>query len=230
VRILRLIALLCVVAASSAFVACGSDSPATSPTPTPAPAPTPVPTPTPTPAPTTAALQGTVANSAGQPVNGARVAAIDGPNNGQAVLTNANGSYRFGSLTIANTNFSATASGYLEDRRGIFVDGTANLNFVLSPIPAPAPAPAPPPAPTITITSRIISGGGGSSVQEWGFSATSTVTFTSYDWDFGDGAKASAVGADEQHVYRAKGTYTVTVTGRRSSGDPVVGTLSIAVQ
>ena len=92
-RILRLIVLLCVVAVSSAFVACGSDSPATSPTPTPAP--TPVPTPTPTPAPTTAALQGTVANSAGQPVNGARVAAIDGPNNGQAVLTNVNGSYRF---------------------------------------------------------------------------------------------------------------------------------------
>jgi PKD repeat protein len=226
VRILRLIALLCVVAASSAFVACGSDSPATSPTPTPAPAPTPVPTPTPT----TAALQGTVANSAGQPVNGARVAAIDGPNNGQAVLTNANGSYRFDSLTIANTNFSATASGYLEDRRGIFVDGTANLNFVLSPVPAPAPAPAPPPAPTITITSRIISGGAGSSVQEWGFSATSTVAFTSYDWDFGDGAKASAAGADEQHVYRAKGSYTVTVTGRRSSGDPVVGTLNIVVQ
>ena len=227
-RILRLIALLWVVAASSAVVACGSDSPATSPTPTPAPAPTPVPTPTP--APTTAALQGTVANSAGQPVDGARVAAIDGPNNGQAVLTNANGSYRFSSLTIANTNFSATASGYLEDRRGIFVDGAANLNFVLSPVPAPAPAPAPPPAPTITITSRIISGGGGSSVQEWGFSATSTVALTSYDWNFGDGAAASAVGADEQHVYRAKGTYTVTVTGRRSSGDPVVGTLEIMVQ
>jgi PKD repeat protein len=228
VRILRLIVLLCVVAVSSAFVACGSDSPATSPTPTPAP--TPVPTPTPTPAPTTAALQGTVANSAGQPVNGARVAAIDGPNNGQAVLTNVNGSYRFESLTRANTNFSATASGYLEDRRGIFVDGTANLNFVLSPVPAPAPAPAPPPAATITITSRIISGGGGSSVQEWGFSATSTVALTSYDWNFGDGAAASAVGADEQHVYRAKGTYTVTVTGRRSSGDPVVGTLEIMVQ
>ena len=227
-RILRLIVLLCVVAVSAAFVACGSDSPATSPTPTPAP--TPVPTPTPTPAPTTAALQGTVANSAGQPVNGARVAAIDGPNNGQAVLTNVNGSYRFESLTRANTNFSATASGYLEDRRGIFVDGTANLNFVLSPVPAPAPAPAPPPAATITITSRIISGGGGSSVQEWGFSATSTVALTSYDWNFGDGAAASAVGADEQHVYRAKGTYTVTVTGRRSSGDPVVGTLEIMVQ
>ena len=227
-RILRLIVLLCVVAVSSAFVACGSDSPATSPTPTPAP--TPVPTPTPTPAPTTAALQGTVANSAGQPVNGARVAAIDGPNNGQAVLTNVNGSYRFESLTRANTNFSATASGYLEDRRGIFVDGTANLNFVLSPVPAPAPAPAPPPAATITITSRIISGGGGSSVQEWGFSATSTVALTSYDWNFGDGGAASGVGADEQHVYRAKGTYTVTVTGRRSSGDPVVGTLEIMVQ
>jgi len=227
VRILRLIALLCVVAASSAFVACGSDSPATSPTPTPAPAP--VPTPTPTPAPTTAAMQGTVANSAGQPVNGARVAAIDGPNNGQAVVTNANGSYRFESLTRANTNFSATASGYLEDRRGIFVDGT-NLNFVLSPVPAPAPAPPPPPSATITITSRIISGGGGSSVQEWGFSATSSVALTSYDWDFGDGAKAIGAAADEQHVYRAKGTYTVMVTGRRSSGDPVIGTLEVVVQ
>jgi hypothetical protein len=36
--------------------------------------------------------------------------------------------------------------------------------------------------------------------------------------------------ADEQHVYRAKGTYTVTVIGRRSSGDPVTGTLEVVVQ
>jgi PKD repeat protein len=230
VRILRVLALLCVVALPSAFVACGSNSPATSPTPTPAPAPTPAPTPTPAPAPTTAGLQGTVANSAGLPVSGARVAAIDGPNNGQAVTTNANGSYRFDSLAIANTNFSATASGYLEDRRGIFVDGTANLNFVLSPVPAPAPAPAPPPAPTISITARLISGGGGSATQEWGFNATGTVAFTSYDWDFGDGATATATQADEQHVYRSKGTFTVTVTGRRSSGDPVIGKLDVVVQ
>jgi PKD repeat protein len=150
------------------------------------------------------------------------VTAIDGPNTGQSVLTNSNGEYRFDSLTIAGMNFSANASGYLESRAGTFVNGTNTLAFVL--------APAPPPDPSITITSRIIAGGPGTASQEWGFTATSSVVFTSYDWDFGDGASAIDGRAEEQHVYRTKGSLTVTVTGRRASGGPVVGTLKIEVQ
>jgi PKD repeat protein len=156
------------------------------------------------------------------------VTAIDGSNSGQSVLADGTGVYRFDSLTISNTNFVARASGYLDDSRGTFVNGTNTLNFVLA--AAPPPPPPPPPAPSITITSRIISGGGGSGTQEWGFSATGTVPFTSYDWSFGDGTSATDTASEEQHVYRSRGSFTVTVTGKRSSGLPVVGTLVIEVQ
>jgi PKD repeat protein len=146
-------------------------------------------------------------------------------------VANGNGDYRFDSLTIANMNFGATATGYLESRAGTFVNGTNTLAFVLAPEPSPPPPPPPPPpTPSITITSRIITGGPGTLTQEWGFSAVSSVTFTSFDWDFGDGASAIGGQADEQHVYRTKGTLTVTVTGRRASGGPIVGTLVIQVQ
>jgi PKD repeat protein len=53
------------------------------------------------------------------------------------------------------------------------------------------------------------------------------VTFTSYDWGFGDGTTSNDSRADEQHVYRRRGTFTVTVTGKRSGADPVVGTVTI---
>ncbi len=222
-----------IVALMFVIAGCGYSSGPTSPTPSPTPAPSPTPTPTPAPtptpppapAPTTASLTGTVSNSSGQPLAGARVAVLDGPNTGQSVVANASGQYRFDSLTIGNANFTTTASGYLEDRRGIFVNGTNTLNFVLAPIPPP-----PPPAPAITITSRIISGGPGTAIQEWGFVATGTVPFITYNWDFGDGVSSTGSGPQEQHVYRTKGTLTVTVTGIRASGSPVVGTLVIAVE
>jgi len=83
--------------------------------------------------------------------------------------------------------------------------------------------------PPVTITSRLISGGTGSPTQEWGFTATSNVTFTSYDWGFGDGGVSNDSRADEQHVYRTRGTFTVTVTGKRSGADPVVGTITITI-
>src|SRR5258708_39089646 len=111
----------------------GSDTTPTAPTPAPARAPAraPAPAPAPAPATTTAGIQGTVSNTAGAPLTGARVAVLDGPNAGVAVLTNATGSYRFESLSIANMNFSATATDYLEARAGTFVNGTNGLNFVL---------------------------------------------------------------------------------------------------
>jgi hypothetical protein len=85
-------------------------------------------------------------------------------------VTNSNGDYRFDSLSVANMNFGATATGYLEARAGTFVNGTNTLSFVL--------APEPPPAPSITITSRIIAGGPGTPTQEWGFSAVSGLMFS----------------------------------------------------
>ena len=69
-----------------------------------------------------------------------------------------------------------------------------------------------------------------SSTQEWGFSAVSNATdYTSYDWSFGDGGTATNVGSEEQHVYCAKGAYTVTVVGHRRQGD-VTGTRQITVE
>jgi len=172
-----------------------------------------------------------VANTAGAPVNGARVLVVDGPNAGLAVTTNVNGSYRFETLSIANMNFSANATGYQEDRRGTFVNGTNGLNFTLTPVPAPPPSPPPPPSvSTITITARLITGGTGSPTQEWGFTATSSDTFSSYDWSFGDGGSAIGSGANEQHVYRSKGTFTVTVSARKSAQETIVGTLSLTIQ
>ena len=219
---MRLAMVMLVLALSA--IGCGDDDSSTPTSPTPAPAPAPTPTPTPPPAPTTAALGGTVSNTNGQRIGGARILVLDGPNAGQSVEANGNGEYRFASLTISNANLSANASGYLEDRRGVFIDGTNTLNFTLAPVPPP-----PAPTPAISITARIVSGGPGSALQEWAFTATGTVSFTSYDWDFGDGGAATNSTAQEQHLYRTKGKFTVTVTGRRSSGSPVVGTLEIEV-
>jgi hypothetical protein len=199
---------------------CGDND---SPTPT-SPTPAPAPAPAPTPAPTTASLTGTVSSTTGQRIGGARITVLDGSNAGQSVDANGNGEYRFDSLTIAGTNLSANASGYVEDRRGVFVNGTNTLNFTLAPVPPPPPA-----APAITITSSIVSGGPGTSSQEWAFVATGTVPFVSYDWSFGDGGAANNTGSREQHVYTSKGKFTVTVTGRRSSGSPIVATLEIEV-
>ena len=210
---MRVWMLMLVLVLSATACSDGDSSTPTAPTPSPAPGPTPGPTPTPSP--TTASLSGTVSNTGGQRIGGARVTVLDGPNSGQSVEANGDGEYRFGSLTIGSVNFSANASDYLEDRRSVFVDGANTLHFTLA-------------APSITITARIISGGPGIPTQEWAFVASGTVSFTSYDWDFGDGTTLTDSRAEEQHVY-TRGKYTVTVTGKRASGSPVVGTLEIDV-
>jgi hypothetical protein len=114
-------------------IGCDSDSTPAQPTPTPAPTPAPTPTPTPTPAPTSAPLTGTVSSTTGQRIGGATVTVIDGPDAGRSTVANGSGEYRFDSLTISNANFRATASGFGEDRRGTFVNGTNTLNFTLAP-------------------------------------------------------------------------------------------------
>ena len=209
--------------------ACGdSDSPTSpspSPAPSPTPTPTPIPTPTPTPEPTAASLSGTVSDTGGGRIGGATVTVLDGTNAGQSAQANSNGEYQFASLPVANANLVATASGYIEDRRGTFVNGSNTLNFTLTPEPPP-----PPPVPTLTIASSIVSGGPGTAIQEWRFTATSNVTISSYDWDFGDGVTATGSGAIEQHVYRTRDTFTVTVTGHRPDGSTVEGELEIEVE
>lgn len=84
------------------------------------------------PPPTTASLRCTVSSSSGQRIGGAKVTVLDGPNTGQFVLANGNGECQFDSLAIGNVNFSATASGFTEDRRGTYVNGNT-LDFVLTP-------------------------------------------------------------------------------------------------
>jgi PKD repeat protein len=151
------------------------------------------------------------------------VTVLDGPDTGRRVNTDGDGTYRFDSLTIADVNFSATATGFQEDRRGTRVNGTNTLNFTLAPVAVPT---------AVTITSTIVSGGPGTPVQEWSFVATVTSppsNITSYSWDFGDGGSAANSRANEQHVYTTKGNFTVTVTVNRASGAPIVGTLQITV-
>jgi hypothetical protein len=152
------------------------------------------------------------------------VTVLDGPNANAFVETNSNGDFTFATLTIGNTNFVATASGFVEDRRGTFVNGTNTLTFTLPREPNPPPAVVP-----LTITTRIISGGGGSDRQEWELLAESSATFVSYDWSFGDGASANDSGPREQHLY-SKGSYTVTVVARPASGSSVTATKDISVE
>src|SRR5258705_6158480 len=73
-----------------------------------APAPPPAPAPAPAPAPTTAGIQGTVSNTAGAPLNGARVAVIDGPNAGVAGRAKAPRSPRIGDPAGPGTNIHPT--------------------------------------------------------------------------------------------------------------------------
>jgi PKD repeat protein len=164
-----------------------------------------------------------VNNTSGVGISGARVTVLDGPNAAAFVDTNSNGEYTFPTLTIGNVNFVATASGFVEDRRGTFVNGTNSLTFTLPREPNPPPVVVP-----LTITTRIVSGGGGSDAQEWELTATSTAKFESYDWDFGDGASANNGNATEQHIYR-KGSYTVTVVARPARGSSVTATKDISV-
>lgn len=83
--------------------------------------------------PPTTTLGGIVTDVDRQPLSGARVTVLDGPNRNQSVETNAEGEYLFSSIWRGNTNFRATKSGYHEALEGVFVDGTARLDFSLAP-------------------------------------------------------------------------------------------------
>jgi len=85
------------------------------------------------------ALTGIVRSASGDPIRGATISVLDGPNAGRSATTNSEGLYRFEDMQEASSNFSATASGFFEDRRGANVDGTADLDFVLRALAPIAP-------------------------------------------------------------------------------------------
>lgn len=82
-----------------------------------------------------APLAGTVVSASGAPVVGATVRVLDGLSAGTTVTTDANGQYRFERLPRTNANFSVTAVNYIENRRGVSVDGSNTLDFTLDPTP-----------------------------------------------------------------------------------------------
>jgi PKD repeat protein len=139
---------------------------------------------------------------------------------GKTATTNSNGEYRFDSLTIANVNFSATASGFQEDRRGTFVNGTNTLNFTLPPVPQ---------EPAITVTAREFIKTVG--YAEWRFTATGiNGTFRNWSWEFGDGNSANSNRTDEAHNYFEEGEYTVKVTAQPvGSSNILTATITIRV-
>ncbi len=167
-----------------------------------------------------ARLTGIVQSSSGQRLAGATVTVTDGPDLGRDAQTNGSGVYQFDNLTIGNTNFVARASGFLEDRRGVFVNGTNTLDFSLSPAPT-----------TLTITSSEVSRAPGSSA-EWRFVASgANVPPSRYNWDFGDGNGATNSFATEQHVYTTPGDYTVRVTNVPiGGGTGVTATTTVSVR
>ena len=162
-----------------------------------------------------------MSSSGGQRISGATVRVIDGVDTGKTATTNSNGEYRFDSLTIANVNFSATASGYQEDRRGTFVNGTNTLNFTLTPVPQ---------LPTLTVTAREFIRS--STYAEWKFTATtSNATFRNWVWEFGDGNTASNTGPEEAHNYFEEGDFTVKVTAQPVGfSNPLTATVTIHVR
>jgi len=114
-------ALSFVIVLASLVSACGDDG--GSPT-----------TPT-SPAPTVVSLTGSVSSSSGNRLASATVTILDGSNAGRSTTTNANGDYRFDSLSRSNGNVAARAGGHLDASRGLFIDGTTPLNFTLQAAP-----------------------------------------------------------------------------------------------
>jgi hypothetical protein len=83
----------------------------------------------------TAPMAGTVFSTTGTSIAGATVRVLDGLSAGATATSDADGRYRFERLPRADTNFSATAVNHIEDRRGVRIDGSNPLDFILEPTP-----------------------------------------------------------------------------------------------
>jgi PKD repeat protein len=167
-------------------------------------------------------LTGVVENADGGVVAGATVRVVDGPNAGASTGTDSSGVYRL-EILAGNTNLVASATGFSEDRRGVAANGTNTLNFRIRQT-----------TPTVSFTATRFSGGGGAVPQEWQFVATVAGSVASsvrnYDWSFGDGTSATETGATEQHVYRVRGTFTVTLTVNLTNGSTLTASKEISTE
>ena len=152
----------------------------------------------------------------------AKVTIIDGPNAGKSTTTNANGEYRIEGLTAGNGNVGADATGYIEGRAGLFIDGAATLNFTLALPPKESPSLS------FTTAREKLRGAG---YAEWEFEVKlANGTTQSYQWDFGDGSSNGDGASTQAHVYATRGTYTVTVRTRPDDASPVSVSTTITVE
>jgi hypothetical protein len=150
-------------------------------------------------------------------LSGATVVILDGTNAGRSTTTNSFGRYTFTGLTPANANLAARMGGYLESRSGLYIDGTATLDFALRP---DAPPPTPEETnPRVEISIERVAGDG--NFIEYRFTATSNVSLTGYEWDLGT-IKSNNNRAVQQYVYYTNADYTITVTARTVDGNRTV--------
>lgn len=116
---------LCLIGLLVLTTACGASAPTAPSTVTATPPP-----PT-APAPMSVSLTGTVTALGGTRLPGATVTIKDGQYAGRSTVTDSSGTYRFDSLTAANANLGAIATGYAETGKGVFINGTNTLSFTL---------------------------------------------------------------------------------------------------
>ncbi len=90
-------------------------------------------------------LTGSVKTTTGVKIDGATVRIADGPNAGRTASCT-DGAYQFDNLSVGNANVFATATGFLEQGKGVYINGANTLDFALS--VQPSPSPKPPPSPT----------------------------------------------------------------------------------
>jgi PKD repeat protein len=164
-------------------------------------------------------------------ISGATVLILDGANAGRSTTTNNFGRYTFTGLTPANANLSARAGGYFERRSGLYIDGTATLDFALMAEPPPSDDDDDEDEngdPRVTIAAETVTKGDG--YHEIRFTAESNVELDFYEWEFGP-SSAKSNKRVEQHNYVSDGKYTVRVTARTKNGGKVVtATLDIEIE
>jgi PKD repeat protein len=169
-------------------------------------------------------LGGLVIGTDGKVLSGATVLILDGTNQGRSTTTNSFGRYMFTGLTPANANLAARASGYFESRSGLYIDGTASLDFALTPEPPPQSREDP----KISISVERVASGPG--YLELRFTAESNVELDDYEWEFGP-ASAHSNKRVEQHNYTQEGDYTVRVSARTKEGRRLLtGSVDVSVR
>ena len=92
--------------------------------------------PAPTPTVPTFTLRGQVVNAANtNPILGATVDIVDGPNMGKAATTDSDGRYSLTGLTVAAYTVRARAQGFVDNAQSFRLEGDETLNFGMSVVP-----------------------------------------------------------------------------------------------